>query len=188
MITTDRQVNNNNDKEEKKKKWFLYALFILLVLVVVAITLIFLLPSLMKKKDGVIRQRVITPNAITATTTMDLDESLTLSYVDGDINETIKFSSNASNKDIGVYSNPLYVYSMSDTHEYTFDFIYIIEGLSFKDMSITIEVSDTEGNNRETLPSSSYTVSDINHGKKISYTSSGGSLTIWGATISYSVI
>ena len=187
MITTNRPAKDN-DKEKKKKNLSLYALFILLAILAIVITLIFLLPSLMKKNDGVIRQRVITPNDITSTTTMDVDGSLTFTYEDGDIKENIKISTGASNYDIGDYNNPLYLYSMSDTHEYIFEIEYTVIGLSYKNISFTIELSDTSGNNKNTLPPSSYTSIDISNGKKMSYTSSGGELTIWGVTISYSVI
>ena len=100
----------------------------------------------------------------------------------------LKISTGASNYDIGDYNNPLYLYSMSDTHEYIFEIEYTVIGLSYKNISFTIELSDTSGNNKNTLPPSSYTSIDISNGKKMSYTSSGGELTIWGVTISYSVI
>ena len=156
-------------KEKHPDIGFFYLFVAMLAAVTIAITLIFTLPRLFNLQKAIVnrRSKTISNSDISMTTELNGSGELVLTFE----NETFKFSSNSSFKQLGAVNSNTYIYRAYDTNPYYIDIDCTISGLSFKDLEFTLITSDSSGNNQVTVNNDDLTFAPKSSGGSIRYNS-----------------
>ena len=161
-------------KERHPDIGIFYAGIISIVAIAIAIALIFTIPQLLKSEKP-IKQRSLSiePKDLVGHAGLNPDSSLLFEYNEGSVTETVKISSTASSNEMGPTMVQTYIYGASDTSNYTIEIEYTVNGLKFKDLKMTVTLSDDDGNNESVISEENHTFTLFSNGALFSYPTSG---------------